>query len=306
LRSGAILAGTDRPNQRIDRLVTDSAPATDPLSPLFKRFTLSARLFYSGALCGIADFANDQGIGMVHVLRRGRLRVAQPSAPSFELAQPTLLFYRRSVAHRFEVDAADGADLVCAFIDFGATLGNPLLRGLPEVLTVPLADMPGVESTLTLLFDEAFSRRAGREAGIDRLVEFLVVLLLRHSIDAQLIKLGVLAGLCDARLAKALTAMHEQPAQPWSLASLAQAAGMSRARFAAAFHEVVGAPPLDYLTVWRVSVAQTLLRRDKPLKAVAPEVGYSSPAAFSRVFAKRVGASPVDWMAAQRAAVDKS
>lgn len=163
-----------------------------------------------------------------------------------------------------------------------------------------------MESTLTLLFDEAFSRRAGREAGIDRLVEFLVVLLLRHSIDAQLIKLGVLAGLSDARLAKALTAIHEQPAQPWSLASLAQAAGMSRARFAAAFHEVVGAPPLDYLTDWRVSVAQTLLRGDKPLKAVAPEVGYSSPAAFSRVFAKRVGASPVDWTAAQRAVADKS
>ncbi len=286
--------------------MTDAAPPTDPLSPLFKRFTLSARLFYSGALCGIANFANDQGIGMVHVLRRGSLRVAQPPASSLELTRPTLLFYRRPVVHRFEVGAADGADLVCAFIDFGATLGNPLLRGLPECLIVPLADMPGVNSTLALLFDEAFSRRPGREAGIDRLVEFLVVLLLRHSIDAKLIKLGVLAGLSDARLAKALTVMHEQPALPWTLASLAQAAGMSRARFAASFHEVVGAPPLDYLTDWRVSVAQTLLRRDKPLKAVAPAVGYSSPAAFSRVFAKRVGASPVDWVAAQRAAADKS
>lgn len=57
--------------------------------------------------------------------------------------------------------------------------------------------------------------------------------------------------------------------------------------------------------VRRFRLAQTLLRRDKPLKAVAPEVGYSSPAAFSRVFAKRVGASPVDWMATQRAATDK-
>jgi AraC-like DNA-binding protein len=286
--------------------VTVSALPTDPLSPLFKRFTLSARLFYSGALCGIADFDNNQGIGMLHVLRRGRLRVAHPPAPSFELTQPTLLFYPRPVVHRFEVDEAGGADLVCAFIDFGATLGNPLLRGLPEFLSVPLADMAGVESTLALLFDEAFSRRAGREAGIDRLVEFFVVLLLRHSIDARLIKLGVLAALADARLAKAITAMHEQPEQAWSLASLAQAAGMSRARFAANFHDVVGTSPLDYLTDWRVSVAQTLLRRGKPLKAVAPAVGYSSPAAFSRVFAKRVGASALDWVAAQGAAMDKS
>jgi AraC-like DNA-binding protein len=276
----------------------------DPLSPLFNRFTLSARVFYSGALCGIANFDNDQGIGMLHVLRRGRVRVAQPPAPSFELTQPTLLFYRQPFVHRFEVDDADGADLVCAFVDFGASLGNPLLRGLPDFLVVPLADMIGVESTLALLFDEAFARRAGREAGIDRLMEFFVVLLLRHAIDARLIQLGLLAGLADPRLAKAITAMHDKPEQAWSLDALAQTAGMSRARFAASFHETVGTPPLDYLTDWRVSVAQTLLKRGRPLKAVAPAVGYSSPAAFSRVFAKRVGSSAIDWVAAHGAGAD--
>lgn len=273
----------------------------DPLSPLFKRFTLSARVFYSGALCGIVDFDNKQGIGILHVLRRGRLRVAQPPAPSFELTQPTLLFYRQPFVHRFEVDAAESADLVCAFVDFGATLGNPLLRGLPDFLVVPLTDMVGVESTLALLFEEAFARRAGREAGIDRLMEFFVVLLLRHAIDARLIKIGLLSGLADARLAKAITSMHDKPEQAWTLETLAQTAGMSRARFAASFRQTVGTPPLDYLTDWRVSVAQTLLKRGKPLKAVAPAVGYSSPAAFARVFAKRVGSSAQDWAAAQNA-----
>ena len=272
----------------------------DALSPLFNRFTLSARVFYSGALCGIVDFENRQGIGILHVLRRGRLRVVQPGAAGFELTQPTLLFYRQPFVHRFEVDEADGADLVCAFVDFGAALGNPVLRGLPDFLSVPLAEMVGVESTLTLLFDEAFANRAGREAGIDRLMEFFVVLLLRHAIDARLIKAGLLAGLADARLAKAITAMHELPGQAWSLEALAQTAGMSRARFAVGFRETVGVPPLDYLTDWRISVAQTLLKRGKPLKAVAPAVGYSSPAAFARVFAKRVGASALDWAAAQR------
>jgi AraC-like DNA-binding protein len=236
---------------------------------------------------------------MLHVLRRGRVRVAQPPAPSFELTQPTLLFYRQPFVHRFEVDEADGADLVCAFVDFGAALGNPLLRGLPAFLVVPLAQMVGVESTLALLFDEAFARRAGREAGIDRLMEFFVVLLLRHAINARLIQIGLLAGLADARLAKAITAMHDKPEQAWTLEALAQTAGMSRARFAASFGKTVGTPPLDYLTDWRIGVAQTLLRRGKPLKMVAPAVGYSSPAAFARVFAKRVGASALDWAAAQ-------
>lgn len=273
----------------------------DLLSPLFSRFTLSARVFYAGAFCGIVDFENDKGLGILHVLRRGRLRVAQPPAPTIELTQPTLLFCRQSLVHRFEVDDADGVDLVCAFIDFGATSGNPLLRGLPESLIVPLADMAGVDSALTLLFDEAFAQRAGRDAGIDRLVEYFVVLLLRHAIDARLIEVGVLAALADARLSKALAAMHERPELAWSLEALARTAGMSRARFAASFRDTVGAPPLDYLTDWRISVAQSLLRRGRPIKAIAEAVGYSSPAAFSRVFARRVGVSALEWARHSRA-----
>jgi hypothetical protein len=201
----------------------------DPLSPLFNRFTLSARVFYSGAFCGIANFDNNQGVGILHVLRRGRVRVARPPAASFELTQPTLLLYPQRFVHRFEVDAVDGADPVCAFVDFGASLGNPVLRGLPDFLCVPLADMIGVEAALALLFDEAFASRAGREAGIDRLMEFFVVLLLRHALDARLIKLGLLAGLSDARLAKAITAMHDKPEQDWSLDTLARTAGMPTA-----------------------------------------------------------------------------
>lgn len=268
----------------------------DSLSPLFKHFTLSARVFYSGALCGIVDFDNQQGVGILHVLRRGTLRLAHPPAASIELTEPTLLFYRQPFAHRFEVDDTLGADLVCASVDFGASMSNPLLRGMPNFLCVPLADMPGVEGTMALMFDEAFANRPGREAGIDRLMEFMVVLLLRHAIDTKMVKLGLVAGLADARLAKAITAMHDKPEQAWTLEELAQTAGMSRARFAAGFKQAVGKAPMDYLTDWRISVAQTFFRRGKPMKVVAPAVGYSNPAAFSRVFAKRIGISAADWI----------
>lgn len=298
--SGVILAGTDRLEPRTDHLgshPSDCIALTDLLSPLFARFTLSARVFYSGALCGIVDFDNQQGIGILHVLRRGRLRVVRPLASSFELTQPTLLFYRESHAHRFEVDDADGADLVCAFVDFGASVGNPLLRGLPDFLAVPMAEVVGVQATLALLFDEAFAQRAGRGAAIDRLMELFVVLLLRHTIDAQLTHVGVLAALADPKLAKAMEVMHDRPEHTWTLDELAQTAGMSRARFAVNFRRTVGLPPLDYLTDWRISVAQTLLKRGKAMKAVAPAVGYSSVVALARVFAKRVGASPADWLA---------
>lgn len=271
----------------------------DLLSPLIARFTLSARVFYTGALCGVADFANNSGVGLLHVLRRGRVRVVRPGTPSIELDQPAMLFYRESLAHRFEVDEREGADLVCAFIDFGSTAGNPVLQGLPDVLWVPMAEISGVAPTLALLFDEAFEQRPGREAALDRLVEYFVVLLLRHAIDAGLVRGGVLAALSDVRLAKAVTAMHTRPEHPWSIETLAQEAGMSRPRFAAHFRAIVGTTPLDYLTDWRVAVAQSLLKRGKLLKTVAPAVGYSNPVALARVFTKRVGHSPIEWLTRQ-------
>ena len=114
--------------------------------------------------------------------------------------------------------------------------------------------------------------------------------------NAKLMGGGILAGLADPRLAKAITAMHERPEQSWSLEQLAESAGMSRARFAVHFREMVGMTPLDYLTDWRIGIAQSQLKAGKSLKLVAPAVGYMSPAAFTRVFSQRIGVSPTEWV----------
>jgi AraC-like DNA-binding protein len=270
----------------------------DRLSPLFSRFTLSAELFFSGVLCGAANFDNDKGIGILHVLRRGRVRVVGQGGgvQSFDLSQPSLLFYRETCPHRFEVDDTSGADLVCSHIDFGAGMGVQILRGLPDFLVLPLTDLAGAGPVLQLLFDEAFAERSGRAAAVNRLVELFAILLLRHVVDAKLIHAGVLAGLADVRIAKSLMAMHVEPERDWTLEALAGEASLSRARFAARFRETVGTTALDYLTDWRMSVAQTLLKRGKHPKTVAPAVGYSSDAAFARIFARRVGVSPSAWL----------
>lgn len=150
---------------------------------------------------------------------------------------------------------------------------------------------------MALLFGEAFADLPGRQAGIDRLAEYALVLLLRYAIEARIVNGGLLAALADPRLSKALMAMHERPEHPWTLEELASDAGMSRARFAAHFRATMGTTPLDYLTDWRISVAQTLLKRGKPLKLVAPMVGYSNPVALARVFARRTKLSPSAWIA---------
>lgn len=265
----------------------------DRLSPLLTRFALSARVFHSGPLCGLSTLFDGDHLGHLHLLRSGRLRVLGPHMQSYEIDQPSLLLYPRPRAHRLQ---AEGAELLCATFDFGGGLGNPLLRTLPDELLVPLAQIPSLEPALGLLFDEAFADHCGRQAALDRLVEYVLILLMRHAMDANLLQAGILAGLAEPRLAKAINAMHERPEAAWTLASLAQRAGMSRARFAVNFRRLVGMTPLDYLTEWRLSLAKSLLKHGKPMGLVAPAVGYASPEGLSRVFSRSVGQSPRDWL----------
>jgi transcriptional regulator GlxA family with amidase domain len=129
------------------------------------------------------------------------------------------------------------------------------------------------------------------------LFEYLFVLLIRSAMNARLIDSGVLMGLSDPRLARAIEAMHQSPQTSWSLEELAQRAGMSRARFAAHFRKVVGMTPFDYLTNWRLGIAQTMLRKGNSLKLTAPAVGYANATALSRVFTQRLGLPPSEWLA---------
>lgn len=269
----------------------------DRLSPLFERFAPSARVFHSGALCSNTDIDLAEGTGYIHLIKSGRLVISRPHQAPITIDQPSVLFFPRPSAHRLHADARDNTEMVCASIQFGGGMENPVMKALPEAMVVPLESVPELKPMLALLFAEAFSQNCGRQAAIDRLTEYFLILLLRHAMSTKLMASGILAGLADPRLAKAITAMHERPEQSWSLEQLAESAGMSRARFAVHFRETVGMTPLDYLTDWRIGVAQALLKAGKSLKLVAPAVGYLSPTAFTRVFSQRIGASPTEWLA---------
>ena len=207
-----------------------------------------------------------------------------------------MLLFPRPRRHRFWADDASGAEIVCASIEFGSGMLNPLVQALPDVVIVPLKSVTELGPTTELLFLEAFGDLAGRQVAVDRLTEYFLILLLRSAIQRQLLKGGVLTGLADARLANAMRAIHDRPEHAWSLEDLADAAGMSRARFAVHFRSVVGVTPFDYLADWRIGVAQGLLKQGKPLKIVAPSVGYASSAALTRAFNQRLGLSPRAWL----------
>jgi AraC-like DNA-binding protein len=272
----------------------------DHLASLFDHFAPRACTFFSGNLCQAANFADVGGWGYLHILRGGQVRVASASQGQIKLVDPSLLLVSRDVPHRFEPDSLEGADLVCARIEAGGSHGNPMFLGMPEMLVIPLAKTGTIRLTLDLLQDEAFATRSGRQVALDRLFEYLFVQLIRHVVDEGLVTMGTLAGLADQKLGPALTAMHDAPARVWTLDGLAQVAGMSRTRFAARFRAIVGSTPIDYLTRWRMTIAQELLRKGRPIKSVARSIGYDSPAALSRTFSKIVGTSPREWQAEHR------
>jgi AraC-like DNA-binding protein len=269
----------------------------DSLAPLLRRFELRSRVFYAGNLCSLVNFDAAAGVGHLHLLRAGRLRLTAPNAQVTELDRPSLIFYPRASRHRLGAEGTDGADLVCSSVEFGAALGNPLVGSLPPLVVMPLHEVPAMAGVLEALFTEAFADRAGRDAALNRLSEVVLIYLLRHIVERGLLRAGVIAGLADARLSKALNAMHAEPARTWTLQSLAARAGMSRARFAAHFGKVVGQPAIDYLAAWRLGLAQGLLAKGRQVKSIADEVGYGSSNALTRAFTQRLGQSPTEWLA---------
>lgn len=281
----------------------------DRLSALLERFRVRAQLFHTGALCGVTSFAAEPGRGFLHVLRRGEMVITHRRGTGvtqrIEVREPTLVFYPQPLAHDFHNAPAEGSDFTCASLEFDGGSSHPLVRALPALVVLPLDQVEGLQASLALLFAEADRVRCGHRLLADRLFEVVLLQLLRWLLDHPQesgVSRGLLWGLSDPALARALTAMHESPGIPWSLEAMAQQADMSRSAFAARFKEVLGVTPAEYLSDWRMAIAKSLLRTGRSVKFIADALGYANASALSRVFAQRVGVSPRVWMAAHAGA----
>lgn len=273
----------------------------DRLATLLQQFSVSARMFHSGRLCGINDFAPEQGLGQLHLVQQGPLQVEHPQQVPIVITRPSLLFYPRPMHHRFISDAHDGAAMACAHLQFGEGADNPLAQSLPAFVALPLDELGGLQPVLELLFHEAFGEQCGRQAVVDRLFEVVLIHILRRLMQHGAVEAGLLAGMAHPQLARSLVALHAQPAQPWSVQTLAREAGMSRSVYAECFHRVVGTTPADYVVAWRLNLTRQQLRQGKPLKQISHAVGYGSVAALSRAFKSRWGVSPREWKQAVEA-----
>ncbi len=224
---------------------------------------------------------------------RGHVLASGPGAPSLgrvdqlpqEYVTPTYSVLRHE---------GDGPRqrLLCGVLTVDGPAARPLLDLLPAVVHVPSSSATWAGRLLDLMADELTHVRPGGEAVVTRLADVLVVQAVRAWLDAQDDASGWIGGLRDPWIGGALAAVHRDPARPWTVASLAHEAAMSRSAFAARFTQVVGVPAMRYVATWRMHVAGDRLARGDGVAQVAAAAGYESVAAFSRAFVRTTGRPP--------------
>ncbi|MDN3242196.1 AraC family transcriptional regulator [Glycomyces tritici] len=191
-------------------------------------------------------------------------------------------------------NAAQGRDtmLVGTYPSVGEA-GSRLLSVLPPTVHVRASDHR--TGLIAVLAEEIHVDGVGQASLLDRLLDGLTVTAIRQWVESPAQRPpGWLRAGADPVVGAALDLMHDETAQPWTVASLARRVGLSRAGFARRFTAVVGEPPMSYLTSWRLALAADRLRHsDAPVFRVAADVGYRSQFTFSTAFKRHYGDGPL-------------
>jgi AraC-like DNA-binding protein len=194
-------------------------------------------------------------------------------------------------------NAADGAAvMLIGTYQLEGEVSGRLLRALPPV--VSLAADEWSCPVIPLLADEIVKDEPGQEAVLDRLLDLLLIAVLRAWFSRPEAPEWYRA-YSDPVVGHALKLLHHNPAHPWTVAELAHEVGASRAALARRFNELVGEPPMSFLTGWRIALAaDLLLEPGATIGSVAGQVGYGSPFALSTAFKRLRGVSPAQHRAA--------
>ena len=318
------------PNTITNRPKPTPAWSVDALTDILKTVHLEGSLYYRSELTAPWGMSVPESTAaQFHVVRRGRCYLSIPDETreplSMESGDLVLLSHgpRHALAdspatHPIPITdilsqvgrtfedchmplryGGPGAEthLICGYFEFESGHVHPLLAALPNLIVIrgeggrPL---PWLESILDLLSIEVDSRRPGTETVVNRLTETMLIQILRaYLATASEESASWLQGLKDPQIGQALGIIHRQPDESWTIDSLASTVGMSRSGFADRFRSLIGEPPMQYLTKWRMELAATHLRRSRrSLSEIAGMVGYQAEPAFSRVFKKLWGTSP--------------
>ncbi len=237
-----------------------------------------------------------------------------PDAPTVPFAE---LLTQRTPGARDEAPlalrhggAGEACEMFSALLWFSAYCRHSVLRVLPPLIHVRAGELAlagSLAGIMEALVTETLAQRPGWRLSASRMGELLLVNILReHWLRAAASsETGWWRGLADPAIARAITAMHREPARGWSVEALAREAAMSRSRFSDRFKALVGDTPMGYLGAHRMALAaQQLEAGHLPMAQVAQSAGYESDKVFARAFQRWAGLSPTAY--ARREAASRS
>ena len=192
--------------------------------------------------------------------------------------------------------------LICGYLGCDARPFNPLLASLPRTLHARGITKGWLSAFPTQVMAESRHPCAGGSSMLTRMAELMFVEVIRQYVATlPPTQTGWLAGLRDSVVAAALALLHGDPGRAWTLPELAREAVTSRTVLIERFTTLIGMPPMQYLTQWRLQRAsERLVTGSDKIAAIAAEVGYESEAAFSRAFKRITGCSPAAWRRSRR------
>jgi AraC-like DNA-binding protein len=246
----------------------------------------------------------DHSGGTLHIVERGELELEiEGSHEVHRLAHGDVVLLAGGQRHTLRSAGGRPRWLCGTFIVEDARAAQ-ILASLP-----PLIELEGVggqslvwlDVSCQMLHLEMSSPTQGSVVMVWRILDLLLIQVLRHWASQTDAEPGWLAGAMDPVIGKALAGIHADPAQSWTVDRLARTSHISRSSFAELFVQRVGQPPAAYVTEVRLTAAAARLREStEPVHAIASKVGYASEAAFSRAFSRRYGEAPSRWRRAQR------
>ena len=299
--------------------------ATDPIADILRSLRLES------ALVARAECAGAWGVdspalpcALFHAVTEGDAHFRSGDI-ELELKQGDVLVISRGDAHVLSNDARTDArpyksfptsqtgpiptlhagqegvrtSLLCGSFTLRHAAATHFTSLMPSVIHISPTDpgaVPWLSDSVGLLLESLAEGAGGVDTVRTRILEAFFVHLLRNYFDRAEGEHGWLGALTDSRIAKALALIHSDASEAWSAADLASQVGMSRSSFFSRFSELVGEPPAQYVTRWRMLAAADLLRESPGSVAeIADQVGYGSEHAFARAFRRVIGATPGEY-----------
>ena len=281
------------------------------LSDILRSMRVDCSVYYCEAVTApwSMDFENTTAASF-HLVRRGHAWV-KTEEEQVCLSSGDLVFVEPGKDHTLashlpDQEAPNDTEtlLLCGYWQYGHEVSTPLLRVFPSITVIREEELlahPWLKKTLDQLSSEYSAQRPGADLVVNRLTEIVLIELIRISFGRSE-QSQFVAALNDENISLSLKFLHGAPQQNWTLDSLSEQVGMSRAVFAKRFKSLVGQPMFEYLTQLRVQKAKGLLKTTglSPYD-VATKVGYSSDLAFTKVFKKHVGVTPTAYRKTERA-----